>query len=56
LARIDWIGSFIFTGSATSFLIAVSWGGSQVRAAYLVTEACDVPMCFHTLVIRGPSQ
>ncbi|KAI8631464.1 major facilitator superfamily transporter [Xylariaceae sp. FL1651] len=29
LARIDWIGSFIFTGSATSFLIAVSWGGSE---------------------------
>ncbi|KAI1175260.1 major facilitator superfamily transporter [Nemania sp. FL0916] len=29
LARIDWLGSFIFTGSATSFLIAVSWGGSQ---------------------------
>ncbi|KAI1277908.1 major facilitator superfamily transporter [Xylaria sp. FL0933] len=29
LARIDWVGSFIFTGSATSFLIAVSWGGSQ---------------------------
>ncbi|KAI1293134.1 major facilitator superfamily transporter [Xylaria venustula] len=29
LERIDWIGSFTFTGSATSFLIAVSWGGSQ---------------------------
>ncbi|KAI0517802.1 major facilitator superfamily transporter [Xylaria bambusicola] len=29
LARIDWVGSFIFTGSATSFLIAISWGGSQ---------------------------
>ncbi|TGJ84601.1 hypothetical protein E0Z10_g4160 [Xylaria hypoxylon] len=29
LVRLDWIGSFIFTGSATSFLIAVSWGGSQ---------------------------
>ncbi|KAI0432448.1 major facilitator superfamily transporter [Xylaria sp. FL1042] len=29
LARIDWIGSFTFTGSATSFLIAVSWGGSE---------------------------
>ncbi|KAF2968178.1 hypothetical protein GQX73_g5380 [Xylaria multiplex] len=29
VVRIDWIGSFIFTGSATSFLIAVSWGGSQ---------------------------
>ncbi|KAI1814155.1 major facilitator superfamily transporter [Poronia punctata] len=29
LARIDWVGSCIFTGSATSFLIAVSWGGSE---------------------------
>ncbi|KAI1325531.1 major facilitator superfamily transporter [Xylariaceae sp. FL0255] len=29
LGRIDWIGSFIFTGSATSFLIAISWGGSE---------------------------
>ncbi|KAI1429030.1 major facilitator superfamily transporter [Xylaria sp. FL1777] len=29
LTRIDWIGSFIFTGSVTSFLIAVSWGGTQ---------------------------
>ncbi|KAK5625659.1 hypothetical protein RRF57_001375 [Xylaria bambusicola] len=29
LARIDWVGSFIFTGSATSFLIAISWGGTQ---------------------------
>lgn len=30
LRRIDWLGSFLFTGSATSFLIAVSWGGSEV--------------------------
>ncbi|KUI69873.1 hypothetical protein VM1G_05397 [Cytospora mali] len=29
LARVDWIGSFIFMGSATSFLIAISWGGTQ---------------------------
>ncbi|KAI0465743.1 major facilitator superfamily transporter [Xylaria cf. heliscus] len=29
LKRIDWLGSLIFTGSATSFLIAVSWGGSE---------------------------
>ncbi|CAJ2509477.1 Uu.00g145030.m01.CDS01 [Anthostomella pinea] len=29
LLRIDWIGSFLFTGSATSFLVAVSWGGTQ---------------------------
>lgn len=35
LARIDWVGSSIFTGSATSFLIAVSWGGSQVRMTFV---------------------
>ncbi|KAI0390488.1 major facilitator superfamily transporter [Xylariaceae sp. FL0594] len=29
LKRIDWIGSFIFTVSATLFLIATSWGGSE---------------------------
>ncbi|KAI1084983.1 major facilitator superfamily transporter [Whalleya microplaca] len=29
LARIDWLGGFLFIGSATSFLIAVSWGGLQ---------------------------
>ncbi|KAI0859320.1 major facilitator superfamily transporter [Xylaria cubensis] len=29
LSRIDWVGLFIFTGSTTSFLIAISWGGTQ---------------------------
>ena len=29
LARVDWIGGFIFISSATSFLIAISWGGTQ---------------------------
>ncbi|KAI5456751.1 major facilitator superfamily transporter [Mariannaea sp. PMI_226] len=29
LARVDWVGSFLFTGSATAFLIAISWGGTQ---------------------------
>ncbi|KAI1260528.1 major facilitator superfamily transporter [Xylariaceae sp. FL1019] len=29
LSRIDWIGLFIFTGSVTSFLIAISWAGTQ---------------------------
>ncbi|KAI0803757.1 major facilitator superfamily transporter [Xylaria sp. FL0064] len=28
-SRIDWLGILIFTGSITSFLIAVSWGGTQ---------------------------
>ncbi|OTB05049.1 hypothetical protein M426DRAFT_142683 [Hypoxylon sp. CI-4A] len=29
LSRIDWFGCFIFIGSATIFLMALSWGGSQ---------------------------
>ncbi|RYP80038.1 hypothetical protein DL770_006397 [Monosporascus sp. CRB-9-2] len=29
MSRIDWLGGFTFTGSATAFLIAVSWGGTQ---------------------------
>jgi len=26
---VDWLGGFLFIGSATSFLIAASWGGNQ---------------------------
>ncbi|KAI0012487.1 major facilitator superfamily transporter [Xylariaceae sp. FL0662B] len=29
LNRIDWLGGVVFTGSATAFLIAISWGGTQ---------------------------
>ncbi|KAI1653504.1 MFS general substrate transporter [Daldinia decipiens] len=29
MERIDWLGGFIFTCSATAFLIAISWGGTQ---------------------------
>lgn len=29
IARVDWIGGFLFIGSLTSFLIAISWGGAQ---------------------------
>lgn len=28
LQRVDWIGSFIFMASSTSFLMAISWGGT----------------------------
>lgn len=31
ISRIDWLGGFLFMGSATAFLIAISWGGTQVR-------------------------
>jgi hypothetical protein len=30
LSRIDWIGGFLFTGTTTIFLMAISWGGTQV--------------------------
>lgn len=29
LARVDWLGGFLFISSSTSVLIAISWGGSQ---------------------------
>jgi hypothetical protein len=29
LGRVDWLGGAIFIASATLFLIAISWGGSQ---------------------------
>ncbi|KAI1843149.1 hypothetical protein JX266_010676 [Neoarthrinium moseri] len=29
LLRVDWFGSFLFMGSATSFLVAICWGGTQ---------------------------
>jgi Major Facilitator Superfamily len=29
LTRIDWIGSLIFIGSATGFMMGISWGGVQ---------------------------
>jgi MFS family permease len=29
LARVDWIGGFLFIGGLTSFLVGISWGGVQ---------------------------
>lgn len=29
LARVDWLGGALFVGGATTFLVAVSWGGVQ---------------------------
>ena len=29
LARVDWLGGFLFISSTTTFLIAISWGGTQ---------------------------
>ncbi|KAI6082641.1 major facilitator superfamily transporter [Hypoxylon rubiginosum] len=30
IGRIDWLGGFCFAGTATAFLIAISWGGTQI--------------------------
>lgn len=27
LQRLDWVGSFLFTASTTSFMIPITWGG-----------------------------
>jgi MFS family permease len=37
--RIDWLGSFLFIGGTTSFLIGVSWGGIQYRWTSVQTLA-----------------
>lgn len=29
LARVDWLGGFLFISSSAAFLIAISWGGTQ---------------------------
>ncbi|KAK2597793.1 hypothetical protein N8I77_012555 [Diaporthe amygdali] len=39
LARVDWIGSAIFMTSATLFLIAISWGGTQFEWSSAATIA-----------------
>jgi hypothetical protein len=31
ILRVDWLGSFLFIGGTTSFLIGVSWGGIQYK-------------------------
>lgn len=31
IRRVDWLGSFLFIGGMTSFLIGVSWGGIQYK-------------------------
>lgn len=39
LARVDWVGSAIFMASATLFLIAISWGGTQFEWSSAATIA-----------------
>lgn len=39
LKRVDYVGSFIFMASATSFLIAISWGGTQFAWSSTATIA-----------------
>jgi hypothetical protein len=37
LARVDWVGSFLFIGGMTSFLIGLSWAGVQYEWASIQT-------------------
>ncbi len=39
IQRVDWLGSFLFIGGMTSFLIGVSWGGIQFKWASASTLA-----------------
>lgn len=33
--HVDWLGSFLFIGSTTSFLIAITWGGGTIPVGEL---------------------
>lgn len=53
LMRVDWLGSFLFMGSATSFLVAICWGGTQKpwnSAATIVPLVVGLPGLGVTLV------
>jgi hypothetical protein len=50
MQRVDWPGGALFISSATSFLVAVSWGGSQFNWASPQTL---VPFCLGALGMAG---
>ncbi|KAI0849398.1 major facilitator superfamily transporter [Daldinia vernicosa] len=50
MERIDWLGGFIFTCSATAFLIAISWGGTQFAWS---SAATLVPLILGVLGLIG---
>lgn len=50
LARVDWVGSAIFMVSATLFLIAISWGGTQFEWSSAATIA---PLIIGTIGLAG---
>ena len=39
LKRVDWLGSFIFIASTTSFLIPVTWGVSDTAVSSTIALA-----------------
>lgn len=45
MRRVDWVGGVLFMSSATSFLIAISWGGTEY--AWYTTSTL-VPLCLGT--------
>ncbi|EMR72531.1 putative efflux pump antibiotic resistance protein [Eutypa lata UCREL1] len=56
LMRVDWLGTVLFMGSATSFLIAITWGGVQQpwnSAATLTPLIVGVVGLAATLVWEG---
>lgn len=50
LKRIDWIGATIFMGSATSFLMAISWGGTEFAWS---SPSTIVPLAVGTVGLVG---
>ncbi|RYP64785.1 hypothetical protein DL769_006530 [Monosporascus sp. CRB-8-3] len=56
LQRVDWLGTVLFMGSATSFLVAITWGGIQKpwgSAATIAPLAVGVVGIAATLVWEG---
>lgn len=53
LARVDWVGSILFTASTTSFLVGISWGGIQFRWSshqVIVPLTCGVAGIILTII------
>ncbi|KAL2282137.1 hypothetical protein FJTKL_11179 [Diaporthe vaccinii] len=50
MQRVDWRGGALFISSATSFLVAVSWGGSQFS---WTSPQTLVPLCLGALGLAG---
>jgi MFS family permease len=62
LLRVDWIGGCLFISSSTSFLISISWGGTQepwssfrtIVPLVLGTVGLVVTAVYETYIAREP--